>query len=176
MMRPAREAARRCAFGAGQHAFTHLLRHKERTAHIGVHDEVVIFLAHVLNALGRAHARVVDENVDAAHLGLGMRHSGGNAVFVGHVHRHHMGVAACGLDLGAQILELVHPAAGQHHACTGCSQGFGKLGAQTAGCARHQGHAAGQIDFIRHDNSFNVHNSVETTSDAIVRGNGAVAA
>ena len=57
-----------------QHALAYLLRHKERTFDVGVKGEVKIFLGHILNALGGAHPRIVDQDVDRADLGLGVRH------------------------------------------------------------------------------------------------------
>ena len=83
-----------------------------------------------------------------------MRHGRGNAGLVGHIERYHMGVATAGLDLGAQVLELVDPATGQHHARASFGQRAGKLGPQSAGSACDKGHSAGQIDFIAHGKPF----------------------
>ena len=63
-----------------------------------------------------------------------MGHSGLDAVAVGHVQLHHMGVAALTFNVGPQRLEFVHPAAGQHHGSPGLGQRTGKLRPQPAGC------------------------------------------
>ena len=62
----------------------------------------------------------------------------------------HMRVAAFGLDLRAQVLELFDAAAGQHHGGAGARQRARELRAQAAGCARHEGDAARQIDAVAH--------------------------
>jgi len=61
-----------------------------------------------------------------------------------------MGIAALGLDVGAQSHEAVGAAAGQHHGRTGLGQGFGELFAQAAGGPGDEGHTAGQIDLVGH--------------------------
>ena len=53
-----------------------------------------------------------------------------------------MRVAAIALDARAQVLELVHAPAGQHHAGAGRGQRARKLRAQTAGRPGHECHAA----------------------------------
>jgi hypothetical protein len=129
---------------ARDHALGHRLRDEEGAARVGVHHVVVVLGRDVDQPLRRADARVVDQDVDGAHLGLGMRHRGGDAVGVGDVERHHMGVAALGLDLGAQRLQPLHAARGQHHAGAGLGQRARELRAQAAGGAGDQRHAAGR--------------------------------
>jgi hypothetical protein len=138
------------AAGPRQHALADFLRHKEGALDVGVEDEVVVGFFHVLDALGSADARVVDEDVDRANLRLRMRHGRLHAVKVGHVQRQHVGVTASGLDLGAQGLELFHTAAGQHHGGPGARQGFGELGPQAARRAGDEGNAAREVDAVRH--------------------------
>ena len=150
MMRPPREAARRLARGARQHALAHLLCDKKSAFDVGIEDVIKVFGRDLLQALRGGHARVVDQDVDGAHLGFGVRHGGLDGVVVGHVQLHHMGVAALAFNLRAQRLELFQAAAGQHHTRTGLGQGARKLRPQTAGGAGHQGHAARQVDAVCH--------------------------
>ncbi len=77
-----------------------------------------------------------------------MRHGGLDAVEVGHVELDHVRVAALGLDLRAQLLELLDAAAGQHHGGAGARQRAGELRAQAAGGARDEGDAARKIDAV----------------------------
>ena len=62
---------------------------------------------------------------------------------VGHVDRHHMGVAAAGFDLGAQGLQALDPAPCQHDAATCRRQRLRELHAQAARCAGDERDAAG---------------------------------
>ena len=54
----------------------------------------------------------------------------------------HVRVAALGLDLRAQVLELFDAAAGQDHRGAGARQRARELRAQPAGSAGHEGDAA----------------------------------
>ena len=62
-----------------------------------------------------------------------------------------MRVAARGLDLGAQGLQALDAARGQHDAGAGIGQRLGELGAKPAGGAGDEGHAARQVDLHAHD-------------------------
>mmetsp|Transcript_5199 Transcript_5199/g.19368 ORF Transcript_5199/g.19368 Transcript_5199/m.19368 type:complete len:476 (-) Transcript_5199:1242-2669(-) len=148
---PADEGARRRATRPGQHALAHLLRDEEGAARVGVHHEVVVVLGDVGEALGGADAGVVDQDVQRADLGLGMGHGGLDADDIGDVQRHDMGVAAAAFDLGAQVLEPLDTAAGQHDTGTGLGQGLGELRAQAAGRTGDQGHAAFEVDGVTHE-------------------------
>ena len=127
----------------GQHALAHLLRHKKGAFDVGVKGKVKILLGHILDALGGAHPRVVDQDVDRADLGLGVGYCRFDRPVIGHVQFHHMGVPAISLDAGAQVFEPLHAPARQHHGSARARQSLGKLGAQTAGGTRHKGHPAG---------------------------------
>ena len=118
------------------------MRHKERAFDVGVKDEVKVFFADVLHTLHGAHTRVIDQDVDAADLGLRMGHGRLDAVQISDIQRHHMGVATFGLNLGPQSFELFNAPAGQHHRSARSRERFGKLHAQAAGCARDQSHAS----------------------------------
>ena len=135
--------AGRRTLGTRQHAFADLLPDEESAAHIGVEDVVKVLFAHVLQPLRGADTAVVDQDVDRADLGLGVGHGGLDAVELGHVQFDHMGVAALAFNARAQLLELVDAAARQHHGGAGARQCLGKLGAQSAGSAGDEGHAAG---------------------------------
>ena len=73
-----------------------------------------------------------------------------DAVVVGDVERDDVRVAALGLDLGAQALQPLDAAAGQHHAGAGLGQVARELRAQAAGGAGDEGDAARQIDAVAH--------------------------
>ncbi len=64
-----------------------------------------------------------------------------------------MGITAFGFQLGAQRLQALHAAGGQHHAGTSAAERAGELFAKAAGRAGDQGHTAGKIDLIGHDKS-----------------------
>ena len=136
--------------GAGQHAFAHFLGHKESALYIGVKDEVEILRADVLQPLRGADTRVVNQNVDGADLGLGMRHGRLDRRVVGHVQLDHMGVTAFAIDKSAQLFELLHPAARQHHRGARQRQGFCKLRAQAATGAGDKCDPTRQIDAVCH--------------------------
>ena len=53
-------------------------------------------------------------------------------------------------EFGAQGLEPVHAAGGQHHGRAGLAERAGELRAQPAGRAGDKGHAAGKIDAVCH--------------------------
>ena len=74
-----------------------------------------------------------------------------DAGHVRHIEMHHMGVTTRAFNLSTQGLESLGAAPSQHHRCTGPGQGQRKLGPQTTGGARHQGHAARQINAIAHE-------------------------
>ena len=76
------------------HPFRHFLSHEEGAAGVDVEHEVEVVGAHVDELLRRGHAGVVDQDVDAAHLGFGMGHRSLDAGMVGHVQRDHVGHAA----------------------------------------------------------------------------------
>jgi hypothetical protein len=61
-----------------------------------------------------------------------------------------VGVAALGLDLGAQRLQALDAARRQHHAGPGRGQRARELRAQAAGRAGDHRHAPGQIDLVGH--------------------------
>jgi hypothetical protein len=61
---------------------------------------------------------------------------------IGDVEFDHMGVATFSVNLRPQVFQFFNAATGQHHRGTGCRQGAGKLGAQTAGSACDKSHPA----------------------------------
>ena len=73
-----------------------------------------------------------------------------DAGHVGDVERHHVGGAAVGLDLGAQFLEAVGAARGQHHLGAGARQRLGETRAQSARRAGDQRDLSLEIDFYAH--------------------------
>ena len=141
---------RRRAFGPGQHALGHFLRHEEGALGVGVQHEVVVFLAHILQALGGADARVVDEDVNATHLGFRMGDGRLDRCEIGDIQRHHMRVATIGFDVRAQSHQAVRAPPGQHHRGTRLGQGLGKLFTQAARSARDQRDAPCQIQAVSH--------------------------
>ena len=98
---PSREGSWCGPLGPRQHAFAHLLRHKERALHIGVKDKVEVLGRHILHALGGRDARVVDQDVDGANLGLGACNCRLDRVVTGHVEFNHMRVATGAVELSA---------------------------------------------------------------------------
>jgi hypothetical protein len=105
---------------------------------------------HILRALRRRHAGVVDQDVDRADLGLGMGHRRLDRVMVRHVELDDMGVTAGAVQLGPQVLELLDPAPGQHDRRAGRRERARELRAQAAGRACHKGDAPGKIDAVSH--------------------------
>ena len=144
------EGAWRRAARAGDHAFANLLSDEKRAPGVGVEDMVEIRRHHVDQLLAGADAGVVDQDVDGAHFGLGVGHRRFDAVVVVDVQTHDMGVAAFGLQLGAQRLQLLYPTRRQYHAGPCARQRAGELCAQAAGGAGDKGHAAGEIDLVGH--------------------------
>ena len=131
--------ASRCrAFGARQHALANLLRYEKRAFDVGVEDEIKVVLGHVLHTLGRAYARVIHQDIDAADFGFRMGDGRLDAVQIRHVQGHDMGVATFGLDFGAQLFEFLNAPTGQHHRSASTREGFGELLTQTAGRAGYQ--------------------------------------
>lgn len=104
------------------HALGGFLRDKEGAARVGVEDEIEIVRRHVDHALRGRDTRIVDQDVDGARLGLGVGDGRADAVGIGHVQPHHVGAAALRFDIGAQLLEPLDPAGGQHHLGARCRQ------------------------------------------------------
>ena len=73
-----------------------------------------------------------------------------DAGVISHVQAHHVGGAAISLDFGAQLLEAIGRARGQHHLGAGACQGLGKACTEAAGGAGNQGDLALEIDFYAH--------------------------
>ena len=142
--------AGRGAAGAGDHPLGHFLGDEECAAGIDVEHVVEVLGRDVCELLGGADAGVVDEDVDHAHLGLGVGDGGLDAVGVGDVELDDVRVAAGRLDLGAQRLQALDAARGQHDARAGVGQRACELRAQPAGGAGDEGHAAGQVDLHAH--------------------------
>ena len=80
-------------------------------ARIALLDREIERLARdVDQALRSGNARVVDQDIDRAGLGLCMRNRSLDAGIVGHVQADHMGSAAVGFDLGPQFLQALDAA------------------------------------------------------------------
>jgi hypothetical protein len=117
---------------------------------VGVENEVVVLRRHLGQLLRRRDARVVDQDVDRAHLGLGVGDGGLDAGVVGDVEPDDVGIAAVGFDLGAQRLQALDPAAGQRDAGAGLRERPRELRAEAAGGAGDERDAAGKIDVVAH--------------------------
>ena len=79
-----------------------------------------------------------------------MRNRSADAVVVGDVERHDVGIAAFGLDLGAQALQPLDPAAGERDAGAGLGENARELRAEAARGAGDEGDSAREIDLIAH--------------------------
>ncbi len=100
--------------------------------------------------LRRAHARVVDQNINGSHFSFSMGYRRLDAGMVGHIQRHHMRGSASRFNLRTQLFQLVEPAAGQHHGGTGTAERSCKLSAKTARSAGHERDTARKINAVRH--------------------------
>jgi hypothetical protein len=87
-----------------------------------------------------------------------------DAVGVGDVHRHDVGVAAFGLDLGAQGLQPLDATAGERDARSRLGEDAGELRAEPARRTGDEGDAARQIDLVAHGNRAAALRSVESTT------------
>ena len=126
------------------------MRYKKCALDIGIKHEIKIVLTHIHQALGGADARVVNQNINRADLGLNVRHGGPDRVLIGHIELDHMGVAALGLNFRTQFLEPFKAAAGQHHGGASAGQGAGKLRPQATRGAGNQGHPARKVNAVCH--------------------------
>ena len=119
-------------FGARKHALGHFLGHKEGALGVRSHDEVIVFLGHVLQPLRGAHARVVDQDVNRSHFGFRVSNGRLDGGQIGHVEGHNVCIPALRLDFGSQCHQPVGSAARQNHRRAGFGQRLGKLLAQPA--------------------------------------------
>ena len=140
----------RVALGPRDHALGGFLRHKKRAALIRIHDERIIFGRYVDQWAGRAHSRIIDQDIDRARFGFGMRDRRFDACIIGHVERDDMRGTAVGLDFRTQFLQPLDPPRRQYHLCTGLRQDFCKTGAESARCACHQCDFSFEIEFYAH--------------------------
>ena len=69
-----------------------------------------------------------------------------DAVVIGDIERHHMGRAAFGLDLGAQLLQAFNATRGQHHLGAVGRENTREAGTQAAGGAGDECDFSGEIE------------------------------
>src|SRR5690606_20356145 len=142
---------RRFGLGASDHPASDLLRHEERAARVGAEHEVVVLGLHVDQPLCRAHARVVDQDVDRSRLGLRLRDGSLDAADVGHVERDDVRVAAGGLDLGAHLLQALHAPRSEPDLCAVVGQHAREARTEAARCAGDECSLAVEVEAGRHD-------------------------
>ena len=103
-----------------------------------------------MQALGRANARVIDQNIDGAKLRFSVCNGRTYGGLVGHIELYGMRIASLAFNLSAQCLQLVHAAAGQYDGRTSPRQSTCKLSTQSAAGTGYKGNTSGKVNLISH--------------------------